>query len=152
VIAGRPNAGKSTLLNALLQEERAIVSEIAGTTRDTIEEVLNIQGIEFRLIDTAGIRDAQDQIEAVGVKKTMEKVQQSAILVYVFDAIKLPPEEVQKDLEALQEPNQAILLIPNKMDLNPYLRPDEYVSDLVPAKNIVTTSALNKQNIPYGTN
>jgi len=149
VIAGRPNAGKSTLLNALLQEERAIVSEIAGTTRDTIEEVLNIQGIEFRLIDTAGIRDAQDQIEAVGVKKTMEKVQQSAILVYVFDAIKLPPEEVQKDLEALQEPNQAILLIPNKMDLNPYLRPDEYVSDLVPAKNIVTTSALNKQNIPY---
>ncbi len=149
VIAGRPNAGKSTLLNALLQEERAIVSEIAGTTRDTIEEVLNIQGIEFRLIDTAGIRDAQDQIEAVGVRKTMEKVQQSAILVYVFDAIKLPPEEVQKDLEALKEPNQAILLVPNKMDLNPYLRPDEYVSDLVPAKNIVTTSALNKMNIAY---
>lgn len=149
VIAGRPNAGKSTLLNALLQEERAIVSDIAGTTRDTIEEVLNIQGIEFRLIDTAGIRDAQDQIEAVGVQKTMEKVQQSAILVYVFDAIKLPPEEVQKDLKALQEPNQAILLVPNKMDLNPYLRPDEYVSDLVPAKNIVTTSALNNMNIPY---
>ncbi len=149
VIAGRPNAGKSTLLNALLQEERAIVSDIAGTTRDTIEEVLNIQGIEFRLIDTAGIRDAQDQIEAVGVQKTMEKVQQSAILVYVFDAMKLSPEEVQKDLEALQEPNQAILLIPNKMDLNPYLRPDEYVSDIVPAKNIVTTSALNNMNIPY---
>lgn len=147
VIAGRPNAGKSTLLNALLQEERAIVSEIAGTTRDTIEEVLNIQGIEFRLIDTAGIRDAQDQIEAVGVQKTMEKVQQSAILLYVFDAIKLPPEEVLKDLQALQEPNQAIVLVPNKMDLNPYLRPDEYVSDLVPAKNIVTASALNQQNI-----
>ena len=149
VIAGRPNAGKSTLLNALLQEERAIVSEIAGTTRDTIEEILNINGIEFRLIDTAGIRDAQDQIEAVGVQKTMEKVQQSAILVYVFDAIKLPPEEVQKDLEALKEPNQAILLVPNKMDLNPYLRPDEYVSDLVPANNIITTSALNQMNIGY---
>ena len=147
VIAGRPNAGKSTLLNALLQEERAIVSDIAGTTRDTIEEILNIQGIEFRLIDTAGIRDAQDQIEAVGVQKTMEKVQNSAILVYVFDAMKLPPEEVLNDLQALQEPNQVIVLVPNKMDLNPYLRPDEYVSDLVPAKNIVTASALNKQNI-----
>ena len=147
VIAGRPNAGKSTLLNALLQEERAIVSDIAGTTRDTIEEILNIQGIEFRLIDTAGIRDAQDQIEAVGVQKTMEKVQKSAILVYVFDAMKLPPEEVLNDLQALQEPNQVIVLVPNKMDLNPYLRPDEYVSDLVPAKNIVTASALNKQNI-----
>ncbi len=149
VIAGRPNAGKSTLLNALLQEERAIVSDIAGTTRDTIEEILNIQGIEFRLIDTAGIRDAQDQIEAVGVQKTMEKVQSSAILVYVFDAMKLSAEEVQKDLEALQEPNQIIVLVPNKMDLNPYLRPDEYVSDLVPAKNIVTASALNKQNIQH---
>jgi len=149
VIAGRPNAGKSTLLNALLQEERAIVSDIAGTTRDTIEEILNIQGIEFRLIDTAGIRDAQDQIEAVGVQKTMEKVQQSAILVYVFDAMKLSSEEVQKDLKALQEPNQTIVLVPNKMDLNPYLRPDEYISDLVPIKNIVTASALNKQNIQY---
>ncbi|MEM6321365.1 MAG: tRNA uridine-5-carboxymethylaminomethyl(34) synthesis GTPase MnmE [Bacteroidota bacterium] len=149
VIAGRPNAGKSTLLNALLQEERAIVSDIAGTTRDTIEEVLNIQGVEFRLIDTAGIRDAQDQIEAVGVEKTLEKVQQSAILLYVFDAIKLPPEEVHQDLQKLRQPNQAVLLVPNKMDLNPYLRPDEYVSDIVPAQNIVTASALNQMNIGY---
>ena len=149
VIAGRPNAGKSTLLNTLLQEERAIVSEIAGTTRDTIEEVLNINGIEFRLIDTAGIRDAQDQIEAIGVEKTLEKVQQSAILVYVFDARKLPPKEVQADLKKLHQPHQSIILVPNKMDLNPYLRPDEYVSDLVSSENIVTTSALNKMNISY---
>jgi tRNA modification GTPase len=85
VIAGRPNAGKSTLLNALLNEERAIVSHIPGTTRDTIEEVLNIQGINFRLIDTAGIREATDTIEQIGVQRTMEKISQSALLIYVFD-------------------------------------------------------------------
>ena len=83
VIAGRPNAGKSTLLNTLLNEERAIVSEIAGTTRDTIEETLNINGVLFRLIDTAGIREASDQIEAIGVQKTYEKISESTILVYV---------------------------------------------------------------------
>ncbi len=149
VIAGRPNAGKSTLLNALLKEERAIVSEIAGTTRDTIEEILNIQGIEFRLIDTAGIRHAQDQIEAIGVEKTLEKVQQSAILMYVFDAMKLGPEEVFQDLEKLTEDNQTILLLPNKMDKNPTLEPKEYVSPLVPFENIVTVSALHQMNIEH---
>jgi tRNA modification GTPase len=89
VIAGRPNAGKSTLLNALLNEDRAIVSHIAGTTRDTIEEVLNINGINFRLIDTAGLREATDAIEAIGVQKTLEKISQSALLLYVFDAATL---------------------------------------------------------------
>ncbi|MDP9048954.1 MAG: tRNA uridine-5-carboxymethylaminomethyl(34) synthesis GTPase MnmE, partial [Bacteroidota bacterium] len=89
VIAGRPNAGKSTLLNALLNEERAIVSHIPGTTRDTIEEVLNINGINFRLIDTAGIREATDAIERIGVERTMEKISQSALLVYVFDATEI---------------------------------------------------------------
>ena len=149
VIAGRPNAGKSTLLNALLKEERAIVSEIAGTTRDTIEEVLNIQGIEFRLIDTAGIRDAQDQIEAIGVEKTLKKVEQSAILIYVFDAMKLLPEVVLQDLEKLKQANQVILLLPNKMDKNPTLDPKDYVSPLVPFENIVTVSALHQMNIEH---
>jgi len=149
VIAGRPNAGKSTLLNALLNEERAIVSEIPGTTRDTIEEVLNIQGIPFRLIDTAGIRDAQDQIEAVGVQKTMEKIEQSALLVYVFDIIQTQPEEVKADLEKLAKENVSLLVVANKMDLNPYTKYEHYASDLLPEKNFIPTSAINKMNIDY---
>ncbi|MCO6479943.1 MAG: tRNA uridine-5-carboxymethylaminomethyl(34) synthesis GTPase MnmE [Phaeodactylibacter sp.] len=126
VIAGRPNAGKSTLLNALLNEERAIVSEIAGTTRDTIEEVLNIKGVQFRIIDTAGIRDAEDTIEAMGVEKTMQKVQQSALLVYVFDVIQTQPEEVQADLAKLIHENVQVIVVANKMDLNPYTLREHY--------------------------
>ncbi|MCB9267401.1 MAG: tRNA uridine-5-carboxymethylaminomethyl(34) synthesis GTPase MnmE [Lewinellaceae bacterium] len=126
VIAGRPNAGKSTLLNALLNEERAIVSEIAGTTRDTIEEVLNINGVQFRIIDTAGIRDAEDTIEAMGVEKTMQKVQQSALLVYVFDVVKTQPEEVHADLAKLIHENVQVIVVANKMDLNPYTRFEDY--------------------------
>ncbi len=116
VIAGRPNAGKSTLLNALLNEERAIVSDIAGTTRDTIEEMLNIQGVQFRLIDTAGIREASDQIEAIGVQKTLEEVKKSAILVYVYDVMGLTPPEVKEDLEKLDREGMKIIAIANKYD------------------------------------
>ena len=126
VLAGRPNAGKSTLLNALLREERAIVSDIPGTTRDTIEEVLNIKGIEFRLIDTAGIREAQDQIESVGVEKTLEKVAQSAILLYIFDVIQTQPEEVRADLDKLVQGGMKVLVVANKMDLNPYTKWEHY--------------------------
>lgn len=117
VIAGRPNAGKSTLLNRLLNEERAIVSEIPGTTRDTIEEVLNIDGILFRLIDTAGIREAQDVIEKVGVERTFEKIKQSGILIYVFDAASMTKEEVLADLKALNRENAPRILVGNKTDL-----------------------------------
>lgn len=117
VIAGRPNAGKSTLLNALLNEERAIVSHIPGTTRDTIEEVLNIQGINFRLIDTAGIREATDAIEQIGVQRTMEKISQSALLVYVFDAAKITIEELSSDIASLQKPGVTMLVVANKADL-----------------------------------
>lgn len=117
VIAGRPNAGKSTLLNALLNEERAIVSHIPGTTRDTIEEVLNIQGINFRLIDTAGIREATDAIEQIGVQRTMEKISQSALLVYVFDASEITLDELKSDVKSLQKPGITMLLVANKIDL-----------------------------------
>ena len=149
VIAGRPNAGKSTLLNALLNEERAIVSEIAGTTRDTIEEVLNIQGVPFRLIDTAGIREAQDQIEVVGVEKTMEKIAQSALLVYVFDVIQTPPEVVAADLAELVRPGTPYLVVANKMDQNPYTKYEHYAGAHLSEAQFVPTSAINRMNIEY---
>ncbi|MDF2430587.1 MAG: tRNA modification GTPase [Mucilaginibacter sp.] len=143
VIAGRPNAGKSTLLNALLNEERAIVSPIPGTTRDTIEEVLNINGINFRLIDTAGIREATDAIEQMGVQRTMEKISQSAILLYVFDAAQITIEELNDDLESLQKPGVAILAIANKSDL---LSPEELAA-LPHTKQAIIISAKEKQHI-----
>lgn len=159
VIAGRPNAGKSTLLNKLLNEERAIVSEIAGTTRDTIEEVLNINGIAFRLIDTAGIRAAQDQIEAIGVARTMEKIAQSAILLYVFDVVESSPETVAEDLAKLSSQNRSIntklLLVANKMDLNPYAKWEHYNEQLtvgdwrLTKEQFVPVSAANDMNIAY---
>ena len=154
VIAGRPNAGKSTLLNALLNEERAIVSDIAGTTRDTIEEVLHIKGIAFRLIDTAGIRKAQDEIEKIGVEKTIEKISQSTLVIYVFDVIDTKPAELWSDIENFLQASKAItaggkmLFVANKMDLNPYTEPESYYKEgLIDKGNLITTSAVNKMNI-----
>ncbi len=149
VIAGRPNAGKSTLLNALLNEERAIVSDIAGTTRDTIEETLHIGGVAFRIIDTAGIREAQDAIEAIGVAKTMEKVRQSAVLVYVFDVIRSSPEELRGDLAQLAHPDTKLLVVANKMDLNPYTTYEQYANEYFNSDAWVPVSALNQMNIEF---
>ena len=116
VIAGRPNAGKSTLLNALLNEDRAIVTDIAGTTRDTIEEKLIINGIVFRLIDTAGIREATDVIEKIGIEKSLEKIRNASIIIYVFDASTSTKPEVAADLKKLQKAGQSVLLVANKID------------------------------------
>ncbi len=117
VIAGRPNAGKSTLLNVLLNEERAIVSEIPGTTRDAIEEVLNIDGIRFRFVDTAGIRKTEDVIEKTGVEITMGKIKQSAIVIYLFDASTASVEEVKEDIEKLKLSSVPSLIVANKTDV-----------------------------------
>ncbi|QNL49662.1 tRNA uridine-5-carboxymethylaminomethyl(34) synthesis GTPase MnmE [Olivibacter sp. SDN3] len=117
VIAGKPNVGKSTLLNALLNEERAIVSEIAGTTRDTIEDEINIEGVTFRFIDTAGIRDTIDIIEAKGVARTREKMKQARLIIYLVDPIQDAFDEVTiqvADIITLQIP---FVLVINKKDL-----------------------------------
>jgi tRNA modification GTPase len=116
-IIGRPNAGKSTLLNALLNEERAIVSEIAGTTRDTVEEVLNIDGILFRLIDTAGIRShTSDVIESAGIAKSREKLQGADLVLCLFDAVATDPVELRELEEELQGNGKPWLLVANKVD------------------------------------
>lgn len=120
-IVGAPNVGKSTLLNALLNEERAIVSDIAGTTRDTIEDELVIQGIGFRFIDTAGIRETEDVVESIGIKKTFEKITQAQVVIYLFDAshfkenshiIKLEIEKIRN-----QFTQKPLVIIANKIDM-----------------------------------
>jgi tRNA modification GTPase len=115
-IVGKPNAGKSTLLNTLLNENRAIVSEIAGTTRDTIEEVLNIDGILFRLIDTAGIRESKDEIELIGVGKSMEKMKESDLVLYLFDAEQESQAGVEAALIQVQQQNKNFIAVGNKLD------------------------------------
>ncbi|HCL06235.1 MAG TPA: tRNA uridine-5-carboxymethylaminomethyl(34) synthesis GTPase MnmE [Chitinophagaceae bacterium] len=116
-IIGKPNAGKSTLLNALLNENRAIVSDIAGTTRDTIEEIININGILFRLVDTAGIREhTSDIIEQIGVEKSLEKMNASDIVLYLFDVNETTVEELKAFEATLKAKNIQYLLVANKTD------------------------------------
>jgi len=116
VIAGKPNVGKSTLLNALLNEERAIVSEIAGTTRDTVEDHMIIGGINFRFIDTAGIRDTEDIIEAKGVERTHEKIKQAKLIIYLVDP-EQDVEEILEQLKYLESLGIPFLTVVNKQDL-----------------------------------
>lgn len=150
-IIGKPNAGKSTLLNALLKEERAIVSSIAGTTRDTIEEILHIKGHAFRLIDTAGLRETVDEIEAIGVKKAKEKVQNANILVYLADAA---TENFSEDIEmikSLQRDDLKLIICATKID---EVLPHQYelVENIFRAEisqdfDFITISAVENQNI-----
>jgi tRNA modification GTPase len=119
VIAGRPNAGKSTLLNALLREERAIVSAIPGTTRDFIEDEVSIDGLRFRFVDTAGLRDdTADEVEAIGVARTRERVRQASLLLYLFDLAELTPAEVRAEIAELTTGlDLPVLAAGNKTDL-----------------------------------
>lgn len=116
-IVGKPNAGKSTLLNVLLNENRAIVSEIAGTTRDTIEEILNIQGILFRLVDTAGIREhTTDIIESIGVERSLEKINQADIIIYLFDVNEISESTLTTIAVDFHQRNLKYILVGNKSD------------------------------------
>lgn len=117
VIAGKPNVGKSTLLNALLNEERAIVSDIAGTTRDTIEDEINIHGVTFRFIDTAGLRDTEDVIEAKGVERTRKKMKQARLIIYLFDPTQDNIAVVQQQISEVRDLNIPFVTIINKSDL-----------------------------------
>lgn len=116
-IVGAPNAGKSTLLNALLNEERAIVSDIEGTTRDTIEETIYIDGVGFRFIDTAGIREAGDTIERIGIEKTFEKIDNASIIVYLYDANITADNQIANQLDDLQRRGKILFNVANKIDV-----------------------------------
>lgn len=115
-IVGKPNAGKSTLLNALLNEERAIVSNIAGTTRDTIEETLTIDGFLFRFIDTAGLRDAKDEIEKIGIERSKEAIKKAQIVVYISDYNEMKAEDVFVEANTLKLSKENTIIIANKTD------------------------------------
>lgn len=137
-IIGKPNAGKSTLLNALLNEERAIVSDIAGTTRDTIEETLNINGVLFRLIDTAGIREhTSDVIESIGVQRSMDTMKRADVVVYLYDVNTTTADEIKEQVVAFEKENIKYLLVANKADMWTGNRQE----------NIIYISAKNKDNI-----
>ncbi|TKK67650.1 tRNA uridine-5-carboxymethylaminomethyl(34) synthesis GTPase MnmE [Ilyomonas limi] len=143
-IIGKPNAGKSTLLNALLNEERAIVSEIAGTTRDTIEETLNINGILFRLIDTAGIREhTSDVIESVGVQRSLQKMRSADIVLYVFDATAISKAELQQTLATMQTEGSKIIAVANKTDEEGV----DYATKFTGIAGIVFISARYQRNM-----
>lgn len=141
VIAGKPNVGKSTLLNALLNEERAIVSEIAGTTRDTIEDQMTIGGILFRFIDTAGIRATEDVIEAKGVERTHEKMRQAKLIIYMVDPLQ-KLQEIQQQLEELAALQIPFVAVVNKSDL---LSPQQQHELIQLKPNFI--SAKNKEGI-----
>ena len=143
-IIGKPNAGKSSLLNAILKEDRAIVTEYEGTTRDTIEEFVNIEGIPLKLIDTAGIRNAKDEVEKIGIAKSREIAKEADLIIAIFDSTK---ELATEDMEILNliKDKQSIVIL-NKIDLNSILSEtdDRFTNS---SKNVLKLSALNGEGL-----
>lgn len=143
-IIGKPNAGKSSLLNAILKEDRAIVTEIEGTTRDTIEEFVNVNGVPLKLIDTAGIREAKDEVEKIGISKSREIAKDADLVIAIFDSSK---ELSKEDMEILEiAKNKKSIIILNKMDLD--TKVDENNEEIKKANSkIIKMSALKKEGI-----
>lgn len=147
-IIGKPNVGKSTLLNALLNEERAIVSEIPGTTRDTIEDTINLRGINIRFIDTAGIRKSDDPIERIGIERTFEALRKATIMLYIADITNQSIDEIQSEIEEIKNninnQQQRVLILINKIDLITEL--PHHISNIL-SEEVVFISAKRKENI-----
>lgn len=145
-IIGEPNVGKSTLLNALLNEEKAIVSEIAGTTRDAIEDEMIIDGVAFRFIDTAGIRETQDIVENIGIKKTYEKAENAQLIIFLIDARTERKEKRKEEIDIIKKrfPNKRLLVIANKIDL---ISEDETATLQSEIDALILLSAKNKTGI-----
>ncbi|GAC1382515.1 MAG: hypothetical protein NVSMB45_08660 [Ginsengibacter sp.] len=144
-IIGKPNAGKSILLNAWLNEDRAIVSEIPGTTRDTIEEVINVEGVLIRLIDTAGIREkSSDIIEGYGIEKSLQKMNEADIILYLFDVQQIEEGELLELIKEFEVGNRNYLLVGNKIDK---VEIAEVKKKFTSMKGIVYISAREKNNL-----
>jgi len=147
-IIGKPNVGKSTLLNTILQEEKAIVSEIPGTTRDSIEDTIIIDGVAFRFIDTAGLRNTDDTIESIGIERTMEKIRQARIILFVFDVAGSTLEQIREIVEEhkhlLNDPSKRVILVGNKIDQ--LVEIPKGFRDLVEMETVFV-SAKRKENI-----
>ena len=143
-IIGKPNAGKSSLLNAILKEDRAIVTEYEGTTRDTIEEFVNIEGVPLKLIDTAGIRDAKDEVEKIGIKKSKEIANDADLVIAIFDSSKELTAEDEEILNIIKNKKSIILL--NKADLNSVLTENDAKFKEI-TENVIKISALNGEGL-----
>ncbi|MEJ1242522.1 tRNA uridine-5-carboxymethylaminomethyl(34) synthesis GTPase MnmE [Chryseolinea sp. T2] len=142
VIAGRPNAGKSTLLNALLNEERAIVSDIPGTTRDAIEDEMVLEGINFRFIDTAGLRETKDVIEALGIERTRERMKRASLIIYLFDLSQTTIDEIAAEEENVRHLGIPFIKVGNKKDLA-----DPQLVEVLKSHDFIFISASTKDNL-----
>ena len=140
-IAGKPNAGKSSLLNAIVNEDKAIVSNIPGTTRDAIEDVTNINGVKYRFIDTAGIRETTDEIESIGVARAKSKIDSSRILIYLFDRSDITENELVKEVKSYLREDLQVYLVENKIDLLNNSNTDTYKDKI--------KSLINEENVTF---
>ena len=143
-IVGKPNAGKSSLLNTLASDDKAIVSDIPGTTRDSIENSVNIKGIKFRFIDTAGLRETADKIEAKGIEKTKDQIQKANILIYLFDVNDITELEFTESLNQFKRNDLKILLVRNKIDLK---NNDEKLLKKLKKLGLIEISAIDKISV-----